>query len=297
MYYQKGVAAVNEDSNIAAAEENIRHAISVDEQDRYYRALAQITMSKLNEVASQQDEEDRNQELQSLLNEAVQYARRATEIDPQNYLNWIVLGGVYEALVPKDIPNSYERADEAYREAMEVNPHNPALYLTRARLELIAENIDAAEEYARQALNLKQNYTEGVFLLAQIQTRKGDLDSAIKSVRTASQMSSNDPTVFFQLGLLYYENKEYRNAISALSRAIEMSPEYANARYYRGLSRYETGQVSGAIEDFIAIQKTNPDNKEVQQVLESLRAGREPFTNAVDASDIEEREGLPVGEE
>lgn len=293
--FQRAVVQLNQDGDLQKARENITDAISLDQQERYYRALSQIHLATLNQLAS--GEAPSQTELQTELGAAIESARKATELDPDDYQNWMALGRVYESLVPQGVEGAYEQAKNAYDAAAERNSRNPAILLTQARLELANQNTEAAKGYIQDAIAMKQNYTEAVFLLSQIQAQEGDLASAIQSTQATAQLSPNDPTIFFQLGLLYYQSEDYQNAVSALQRATQLTPQYANAKYYLGLSYDKVGNQAAAIREFEEIQETNADNSEVRRILENLRAGRDPFQDIAATGDIEEREELPVEEE
>jgi TolA-binding protein len=61
---------------------------------------------------------------------------------------------------------------------------------------------------------------------------------------------------------------------------VELVPDYANARYFLGLAYDRLNRESDAIAQFEAIQKTNPDNAEVNLILSNLKSGRSAFANA-----------------
>ena len=111
-------------------------------------------------------------------------------------------------------------------------------------------------------------------------------------------LDSRNPTVFFELGLLRYNNKDYKGAVSALEQATTLEPSYANARYFLGLAYDKLSRRSDAIAEFETIQKSNPDNQEVQLILNNLRAGRTPLSNAKPpiSTKPESRKNLPLPE-
>ena len=282
--FQKALIAFNVEGDIAATEAGLKKAKSLSEIDVHNRFLAELYLVKINNLFSRNADDLKTDavrtEFQSNFGEAINYAQRAIKLNDNDYQNWLEAGRVYATVVPFKIANAYENALSNYKKAQELNPQSPLLYLTLSRLDLANNDSKKARLSIGQALQLKPDYTEAIFLLAQIDANEGNLDEAIKSVEKISQIAPNDPTIFFQLGLLNYNNKGYKKAAEALERAVVLLPDYANARYFLGLSYYQIGKNNEAVKQFAEIQKTNPDNQEIDLILKNLKAGRAPFTNA-----------------
>jgi len=297
--FRGGVIALN-NGDVNTAERKITGSLNLYEHDVYYRALSDIQISQMGNILSQGSA---NQDLvrsqfQTALGNAISSARGATAFDENNYLNWVSLGRVYEAVVPLGIEGAYDNADASYHKALELNPRGPSMYLVLARSELSNGNTTGAKEYITQALTLKENYTEALFLLSQIEAQAGNIKGAIAQAERASIIAPNDIGVFFQLGFLRYSDKDYRGAISALERAVQLNPVYSNAKYFLGLSYDRVGRTSDAVAQFEDIKLLNPGNKEVEQILANLRAGLDPFSNVVPPQEPpEERDELPVEEQ
>ena len=168
----------------------------------------------------------------------------------------------------------------------------------RGYLQTITADNAKAKDYIGQALRQKNNYTDAIFLLAQIQVQEGNIKDAINSVAAASYLAPNDSGIFFQLGLLRYNDKNYAGAVDAFKKATDLNPAYANAKYFLGISYQKTNRLKEAIKEFSDLKASNPDNKEVELILENLTAGREPFANATPPIDNkpEKRSALPVSE-
>ena len=298
IYFQKGVIAANVNGDVAVSEANIKVAIKFDRNDLYYRTLSQIDLIKLNQISAQKDVEEKvlQEQFRNTLGEAINNAKKAVGIDKTNYLNWLSLGGVYEVIVPLKVEGAYESAITSYQEALKYNPENPSIYLTMAKLEILDKNIKKARGYITEALNKKNNYTEAFFLLSQIEVDEGNIEAAISSVESASTLSPNDPTVFFYLGLLKYNNKNHDGAITSLERAINLSPSYSNAKYFLGLSYEKVNRITDAIAQFEDIKMLNPDNKEVEQILDNLKNGKDPLSNTASIEKPEQRQKLPIKE-
>ena len=303
-YFQKSLTGFNLTGDLALAERDMVRAIRLSPQDSYYRNLSELYLVRINEILTEEDisEDTARAQFQSLSQVAIQNALLATQLDETNYENWRTLGSVYQFLMPfageENIDEFYETAKGHFEKARALNPKSPALLLTLARLEIARNDTDAATEYIVQALNEKGNYTQAIFLLSQIQANAGDLEEAIASVEVASRIAPNDVSVFFQLGLLRYQNEDFQGAVSALERTVILSPAYSNAKYFLGLSYDRVGDDEKAIRQFEDIKFLNPENEEIDIILNNLRKGRAPFANTpATIPPPEDREELPLEED
>lgn len=282
--FQGSLVAANVDGDINKAERKVLSAIKLGNNDRYYRLAAEINLARINAVLNdgERDIEERRAEFQTILASAISNVQAAIEIDNNNYQNWSMLGRVYGSVVPLGVEGAYESAQRSYAEALALNPHNPEILLTLARLELAkdSENIEGAKEFISLALQKKSNYTEAIFLLSQLEIQAGNIEGAIRSVEAVVVIEPNNPTFFFQLGLLQANAGDIAKATAALERAVELNPQYSNARYFLGINYFNADRVAEAIIQFNVIADLNPENEEVKAILEGLRAGENPFQQA-----------------
>ncbi|MDP2704967.1 MAG: tetratricopeptide repeat protein [Patescibacteria group bacterium] len=299
-YFQQGSVAFAQ-GNLDAAETALNRVLSIEGNDAYYRAMSEINLSRLQQIAARTDvpAESLRTDFQQTLGVAIENATRARDKDRTNPQNWVALGHVYQVLVSLGVEGAYESTQMAYTEAVKRSPHDPSLQLEFARLELAKGDNKKAKEFIAKALQQKQNYTEAVFLLSQIEVSEGNVNGAIDSVEKATLLAPNDPALYFQLGLLKYNKRDYKGAIGAFERAVTVNSQYANARYFLGLSYYQDRRINDAIAQFEVVRATNPNNEEVKLILSNLKAGKEPFANATPPVDNEpeKRDTLPVDEE
>lgn len=175
-YFRKALTA----DTVESAEANINKALSLNWNDLYLRTRAQVYLVKLNnEVSANPDlSEEEIPALQGVLDQAINSAVSATTYNHTNYLNFRSLGTVYELAGSLGVPGGYEKALEAYRVASNLNPINPGLKLSLARISFVLDQKVEAKEYGRQALIAKPNYVEAMIFLAQVAKNEGDLDGA-----------------------------------------------------------------------------------------------------------------------
>lgn len=281
-YFQKSSYALNTSGDTVGAEEYMNKAISIVPTDVYYRSLSEINLVELNSIVLQDPTKITPEALQKQvgdsLSKTITAAVAARDANPSNYQNWTNLGRVYHAVVPLKIQGAYESAAQAYSEAFRRNPKNPAIYLLMAQLEADNGSLANAKNYAFQAIQAKQNYLDAYFLLAQIEIADKNLKGAIDSVTALTVLSPSDPNVFFQLGYLKFNNGDFAGAIEALEKSLTLSPQYANAKYYLGVSYEAVRDHEKALQQFRDLRASNPDSKEVADILTLLEAGKSIFT-------------------
>jgi len=301
--FQKSINAYRVDNDLEKAEKSIIESIDSAPYDIYYRGLSELNVIRVDKALAAPDVTVPavQDEFRLRLANSIENGRKAAEVDPNNYQNWLALARVYAALVPPpfSITGAYENAKDTYGKALALNPHNPTIYLLLARLEVAHRDLKAAREYVNQAIAEKSNYAEAHFLLAQIEVTEGNLDKATSSLETTLLISPQDAGLFFQLGLLKYNAKNFIGSAEAFEQAVTLVNDYANAKYFLGLSYAKLNRIPEAIAQFEGLEKSNPDNAEVELILANLRAGRDPFANAKPPVDNkpEKRNTLPLDQE
>jgi len=186
-YFGKALGA----ETIEVAESSINKAISLYQNDLYLRTYTQVYLIKLNNLASKgaslSDAE--KADLQVSFDRAVEGAQQATISNGNNYLNFRVLGSVYETVGAYGVTGAYEKAVEAYNQASVLSPQNPGLKLSLARISFVEGKLKQAREYANEALSLKQNYIDALVILSQISKSEGNTSSAISYAEQALALS------------------------------------------------------------------------------------------------------------
>lgn len=301
IYFRGAVTELQVKGNIAAAEEKIGQALELDQNDSYYRSLAEIGAIRINGILSDPNtpQDLLVDQFRSALSGTVLNYQAAINYDPLNYNNYGGLGRLYQALVPLDVAGSHDQSLAMLEKAREFNPNSPALVLELARLEVLNGNNAKAKEYIGEALSIKQNYTNAIFLLSQIEVSEGNIDQAIRTVESATVIRPNDPATFFQLGLLRYNNNQFARAVPAFERAIFLNPLFQNAKYFLGLSYDKEGRTPDAISQFEDLAGLNPGNQEIDLILKNLKDNSAPFTGARPPIDDapEDRDNPPLEDE
>ncbi|MFA6006305.1 MAG: tetratricopeptide repeat protein [Candidatus Paceibacterota bacterium] len=294
--FQSALIVSNTSGDLVATSKYLETAVSLDGSDVFYRSLTDLHVLEMSKLMNTSDvpKEELQKQFQAVLAKAIESGSNAVKADGANYQNHLSFGRVYESLVPI-LPAAYDRAVAEYKAALALNPHNPQIYLTMARLEVAKGDKTKAREMISKALAEKSNYAAAIFLLSQIEADAGNLDAAIKNAQQAAELAPQDIGALFQLGFLKYMKHDYAGAISVLGAAVQINPSYSNAKYFLGLSLAKTGKTNDAIQQFKEIAESNPDNADVKRILGNLEAGRDALTNAP-APAPEKRKSPPVAQ-
>lgn len=115
--------------------------------------------------------------IQTLLSQAINEARVSVTLSPRSATNWEVLGSIYRNIAGV-AQNALAFSLDAYSNAIQRDPVNPALRVTVGGIYYAAKNYTLATRYFSDAANLKPDYANAYYNLA-IALRDGnDLTNA-----------------------------------------------------------------------------------------------------------------------
>src|SRR3989338_1182944 len=122
-YFGKALKA----PNVEVAEKAITKALGLYVNDLYLRTYAQVYLVKLDSLVKKTDSlsDTEKVDLQTSLSQAKSGAEGATIYNPKNYLNFKLLGSVYQTAFTLGVKDVDDKALEAYKMASILNPLNP----------------------------------------------------------------------------------------------------------------------------------------------------------------------------
>ena len=295
--YSQALSLFEKTGDIDKTGKKLTKAVGMDKQDEYYRALSELGLISLNKIIANKDlPADKALAIfKDNLGITIAYAREAARLNPADPVNWMQLGRVYESVVALKVEKADEAALNSYAEAFKVSPLDPSPFIASARVFMQINKAGEAKKYLQSALNIKPDFADALFMLAQIEAQAGNLKEAILRMEQTAAVSPNNFGVFFQLGLLQYQNNNLSAARSAFERTVGLNGDYANARYFLGLIYDRQGLKEKAVEQFVQIQKTNPNNEEVKKILSNLKNGRSALAEIAPPAP-ENREEPPISE-
>jgi tetratricopeptide (TPR) repeat protein len=300
--YARAILVVNTTGKFDEGQALIEQAINRQPTGLFYRTLSTIDLVRIQQLLAQgKQPKEIVTQLQDLMARSIGNAVKATELDGNDYQNWLNLGSLYQSIAPLGIEGSLDSAQAAFDRALALRPNSPVIYYAKADIDRQKGNKDEAKKQVERAIKLRSNYTDAIFLLAQLQLEQNDVANAIKSVEAVTLFEPSNAVAFFQLGLLEYGTNDFVKASVALEHAVTLNPVYANARYFLGLSDWRMGKNDAALAEFRKVQETNQDNAEVGSIIKNLEAGRQPFATttapvatSTPAVDIKTRKTTPI---
>ncbi|MDB5189207.1 MAG: Tfp pilus assembly protein PilF [Parcubacteria group bacterium] len=267
-------------SDLPGATTAVNRSILFAPSERAYQLAAAIGIARMREIVANTTltPADAQQQFQAALTGGIQAGTTATRLWPKNYQNWVMLGNVYETVVPLNIDGAYDNAKAAFTQAETLSPTNPTLPFILAQLEISKSKGPEAEAELVKAITLKHDYTQAIFLLSQLQAQEGKAKEALQAAEAAAYFAPNDPTVLFQVGILRSANGNTDGAIDALARAVQVNPQYANAHFFLGVMYATKGQLDKALTELNTVAAYSADNaKAVAADIATLQAGKNPF--------------------
>ena len=275
-----GIVTYNNTSDIEKSSALIASAIAISPQnDRAQRSAVELGLLQLQKLISTADPKDEKskKQLEATLNDTIKHGLDAVSIKGSGYQNWLELASLYSQLVTISIEGAYDNARNAYSRARAENPNNPFPYLQLAQLELLQKKPDAALQYLSSSIQLKADFAPAFYLASLIYASKKDFKSATVAATQAVKSVPDDPLGWFNLGNMYYATADYANASQAFQQALVRQPQYSNAIYMLGLTYYKLNKTADAIKSFEDLDKLNPKQDAIQQILTNLRAGKAPI--------------------
>jgi len=249
----------------------IEKAVKLNPQLAYYRnilARAYLTevLDEMRKPSVQQD----SIKIQNNIAKAIDTAKIASEISPNNIVNWETLGIVYREIRAL-AAGALEWGIKSFTRAIELEPVNPVLHTELGKLYLVAGENQKAKTEIEKALALKPDYVDAQIQIALLAEKEGKTEEAIKKMEKLVDLYPLNTDILFQLGRLYYNNEKTQEAISVLERVIKVQPNHSNALYSLGVIYSKKGEKQKAIQYFEKVLELNPGNVDIQQKIKELK--------------------------
>jgi tetratricopeptide (TPR) repeat protein len=202
--------------------------------------------------------------------QALQAANACIQLDPENVLCWIGLGGTYQEL------GQLELTLGAYKEVIRLLPesfswwfHIAEVYLELKRYKKAAmayqesirlypssETDPNVEDLTSMILNPLSGCWRG---LADAYLGLSRYEESVEAFREAIRLDANDPLAWEGLGRAYYGLQEFDKAITAYQGAIRLSPQYGTAWYNLGLAYASQGKRTRVMQIYEKLKSVDQD--------------------------------------
>lgn len=149
----------------------------------------------------------------------------AISLDPESY------AAIYQRANTEFMLGNYGAARTDYTRLQRFNPRSPEALLGLARCAVKDNNLSAANDYLREAVEVYPNNPEIYVRRATVRRLMGDHNGAVDDLIQAISLNSKDPKAIEML--VEYGNTNYPATIAGLSNAINLAPENGLYRYLR----------------------------------------------------------------
>ncbi|MDE3215675.1 MAG: tetratricopeptide repeat protein [Gemmatimonadota bacterium] len=118
----------------------------------------------------------------------------------------------------------FERAEQAFDKAIDIDPTFAKSYFNSARVLLDLKRAPEALERVEKGLAVDSTSADGWRLKARAQAATGDLDSAMATYRQLLVRNDQDLWGLNNLGVLMLDTGDYTGALGPLARVVQLRP-------------------------------------------------------------------------
>jgi len=168
----------------------------------------------------------------------------------------------------------YEKAAEAYEEAIQLNPGQWGYYLN---LGLTYKKLNSREKALaafQKAAELNPESFSSNKELGEALAKEGRFEEAKAYYLKASELSPDDPDAFYNLGVCLTNLGEPENALAAFLKTTELKNDYADAYYQIGTLYIGQNKVKEAVESLEKFLELAPEHEKASvasQLLDYLK--------------------------
>jgi adenylate cyclase len=196
----------------------------------------------------------RRQQTTDSLIEAERLYKESLKIEPDYIPSWIGLSAVYDnqiisAMLPPD--EGYELAQQAIERALAIDPNSAAALEGLGWLADKQDNdLSKAAVYVQRALELEPHDPLVLASTARLLMSLGRLDEATVIMQYVITRDPLNPIHHNNLGAMHIYNHRFSEAKIHMLKILEISPDYIGARYFVGLTDLLMGDAEAAREAF-----------------------------------------------
>jgi serine/threonine protein kinase/tetratricopeptide (TPR) repeat protein len=195
------------------------------------------------------------------LEQAEEAFRRAVEIDPHVLGAWEGLADIYF------YQDDLDRAIRVLEQGIEANEEEAYLYEKLGWIYYYTDDTEQAEWAFNNAVYYDPYFESAWEGLAEVYWYLGDYETAISTIETAITNLPESPVLYEKLGWLHYDNWDYDAAIDTLEHAISLDPDWTDAYSTLADVWYELGEVEQAIAVLESGVAANPNRSDVRETL------------------------------
>lgn len=267
----------------AASDSAIAQVVKLNPFNPWYKMLtSRLYLERLNSwQAGGITQNPKPEEVKHYADLAIASAKQASQTSPQNVFFWENYANVYATLQNWGMEGADRFAEDAWNEAIKLDPGNPQLFMRRARTKYVSilnqsdkdkeEKLKAVAVDIQKALELKPDYVEAKLLRAEVALAQQDKETAhrwLTEIKTQPQLPLD---VAVQIAKLYYNLDDKDNAKEILNAVVAVNDRVADAHYILGIIYSDEGDRIKAQSEFEKVLELNPDSLEALKKLDGLK--------------------------
>ena len=186
------------------------------------------------------------------------------------------LSAISPARERSDIQQTVKKLEASLKE----NPRNFDALINLAQIEIVRDNLKAAETYVRRALVIDLKNRDGRKILAQIQIRRKNFDMAQIILSGLGGTPSKDSEILNMMAIVSYFKGDNALALAQFKEAINIDGSNVAARMNLGVLYLHYRQMSNAAVQFERVLKIMPNHDDAKLHLAVIYATRGNFDDA-----------------
>lgn len=286
IYMKKAVASATYDnSNVL----KMNRAFSLyDKESQYFIQASQLQLILANQEAVKAEKDAKI--VENYLKNAIQAGAIAKNLGTNGVANVENLAQIYENS-GLYIPDSLPLAEENYKRALELEPHNPNYYLKLAQIKFNqsknagkddqAKIAGETKELLQKSIDEKNDFALGYYNMASLQESQNDLDGAIDSMRHAFTIEQTNQGYLFDLGRLYQKrgkDSDDASAEQAFNLVIRYNDKNINAHFALANLYEKNKKNDQAIAEYQKVLDMLPEEQaslrpQISKMIENVRNG------------------------
>ena len=199
---------------------------------------------------------------------AVPRAELATQLAPNNYEVWFILGSLY--LQQEKIDNGIN----VLQKAENLAPKEEGILFTLGNAYFQKGDYESALKKLEAGLKIEDNAPEALFDLGNTYLKLDKLKKAIKSYEKAFKQEKTFWPAINNVGLVEYEQGKTENAIAKWQTALEIDGEQAEPKLALAVAMYARGEKQKGIELAASALETDARYGDIQFLKDNLWGDR-----------------------
>jgi len=191
IYYRKALAAVSSQNLFEANNQSVSSVNRNQRSERNLLLASQLSLESAKSLSQGPNASASAQQISSLLQQSVSYARQATTLNPQNSQNYAQLAQVYQTMIG-GVKNAEQLALDALSAQMRLDPTSPQPKLAAGGLLLSAGQLDQAYLLFSQAIDLKPDWNNAHYNLANLYLQTKNYQAAVTELQSTLALTPTD---------------------------------------------------------------------------------------------------------